>query len=146
MRLSSVHRFLLSTMPFFQTAGRLKITSIFRSACPPISRSVNGSWSHYTVFKVQCPPHEKFALSLASSTIIPLPFPFVKPFFHSSAIFFLWLFFYMVIDFFNGFGLISGLNIFYILLDISVFCENNGFSHPGSSRRQAAAPAVDSYG
>ena len=69
-----------------QTAGRLKITFF---ACYPVSRPNNGSWSHYTVFKVlRSLPEAHFRAPLGDSlAIIPLPATNVKCFFENNFVF-----------------------------------------------------------
>ncbi|MBR4636415.1 MAG: hypothetical protein IKO51_08650, partial [Clostridia bacterium] len=113
---SSVHRFLLLTMPFFQTAGRLKITFDL-SICVFISLSIDERFL-VSLYGFQGAVR---SLSQACLTIILIPRHFVKPFFHISINLFLHPFSLVSIDFFDRFGLVLGSNIFYILLDISVF-------------------------
>ncbi|MBR4636654.1 MAG: hypothetical protein IKO51_09905, partial [Clostridia bacterium] len=107
------------TMPFFQTAGRLKITFDL-SICVFISLSIDERFL-VSLYGFQGAVR---SLSQACLTIILIPRPFVKPFFHISINLFLHLFFVVPIDFFDRFGPVSGSNIFYILLDISDFLGN----------------------
>ena len=92
-------------------------------ACYYVSQHSNGSWSHYTVFKVlRSLPEARLRSPLGDSlAIIPLRATNVKCFFEKSLFFLFFVFFFYLLEFFRSFALlfpVFPLSIyFYIVHD-----------------------------